>query len=97
MNCALCIVEGRVPNPATTILNGHSVCAEHIKDVVAAPGARGVTISRMRSDSPHLCVCGHHQRIHDDHTCAAGVGGGETCSCTSFSPRVVSASNSLSA
>lgn len=95
MNCALCIVEGRVPNPATTILNGHAVCADHIKDVIAAPGARGVTISRMRSDSPYLCQCGHHQRIHDGDSCAAGVGGGLTCSCSMFNPRVVSASQEL--
>lgn len=82
-----------MPNPATTILNGHAVCVEHVNSVVAAPGARGVTVSRMRADSPLVCVCGHHRRVHTDgDSCAAGIGGGETCPCFVFNPRVVSAS-----
>ena len=92
MNCALCIVHGNVPNPATTILNGQAVCADHINSVVAAPGAQGVTVSRMTSDSPHACVCAHHRRLHDhDGPCAAGVGGGMTCECQSFTARFVAA------
>lgn len=88
MNCALCLVHGRVPNPATTILNGHAVCANHIDDVVAAPGARGVTVSRVSAESPHVCQCGHHRRIHDSDSCAAGVGGGALCSCQGYTPRL---------
>jgi hypothetical protein len=85
----MCIVNGLVPDPATTVINGQSVCSKHINDVIAAPGSQGLTISRMKPDSIHACVaCGHHQRVHlNGNGCAAGVGGGELCSCTAFTGR----------
>lgn len=86
----MCIVNGSVPNPATTVINGQSVCSSHINDVIAAPGSQGLTISRMKPDSIHACLCGHHKRVHvDGNGCAAGVGGGELCGCTAFESREV--------
>lgn len=85
MNCALCLVHGEVPNPASTVLNGHAVCRDHIQDVVAAPGAQGVTVSRMRAERA-CATCDHHERLHEG-TCSAGVGGGELCGCTHFTPK----------
>ena len=89
MNCAMCIVNGLVPNPATTVINGQSVCSTHINDVIAAPGSQGLTISRMKADSPHACtLCGHHRRVHlNGNGCASGVGGGELCGCSTFTAR----------
>lgn len=85
LNCAMCIVNGSVPNPATTVINGQSVCSTHINDVIAAPGSQGLTISRMNPNSVHACKCGHHKRVHiDGNGCSAGVGGGELCTCTTF-------------
>ncbi len=90
MNCALCIVHADNTVPAVTILNGHAVCATHVKDVIAAPGARGVTVSRMREDSPLICQCGHHRRVHTDGTsCAAGIGNGDICDCRYWVARVI--------
>ena len=48
----MCIVNGLVPNPATTVINGQSVCSTHINDVIAAPGSQGLTISRMKPETP---------------------------------------------
>ena len=91
MNCAVCIVNGLVPDPATVVLNGQSVCSKHIENVIAAPGSQGVTISRMRPDSTITCaICGHHQRVHvQGDGCAAGIGGGELCSCPGFKQKVI--------
>ena len=86
MNCALCLVYGSVPNPATTILNGQAVCAQHIENVVAAPGAQGVTVSRMRSEKG-CADCDHHSRLHGSHGCSAGVGGGDLCLCPEFTEK----------
>lgn len=81
-NCALCLVRGDVPHPATTVLNGQAVCSTHLNDVIAAPGAQGVTISRMKRDSKFLCnACGHDLRIHSRGSCGAGIGGGDLCGC----------------
>jgi hypothetical protein len=91
MNCAVCIVNGLVPDPATVILNGQSVCSKHIDHVIAAPGSQGVTVSRMPQDSVHACLsCGHHKRVHaQGDGCAAGVGGGELCNCPGYKQKVI--------
>ena len=92
MNCAVCIVNGLVPDPATVVLNGQSVCSKHIENVIAAPGSQGVTISRMRPDSSMACaVCGHHARVHGESSCEAGFGGGELCNCSGFKQKVLNA------